>query len=165
MYFEKCYWHHSCTFLILDNLIHIFQQCCLFFCVSEFGQALLQCLGCLLPFLENDMIDTLPYLTASTIAVLPAPLHQEIVNQLCYYVFPFTLSKYFLLIFVSVSIDIIECEFFLFIFFLARRTHEGQENYASHSVAAILMLVFQYAENSGINFVFSVVIFTKFIHV
>ncbi|XP_052119474.1 protein unc-79 homolog isoform X4 [Frankliniella occidentalis] len=90
--------------------------------VQEFGRALLQCLGCLLPFIENDMIDTLPYLTASTIAVLPSSLHQEIVNQLCYYVFPFTLT---------------------------RKTTEGQETYASHSVAAILMLVFQYAESTA----------------
>lgn len=31
----------------------------------------------------------------------------------------------------------------------ARKSSGGQETYASHSVAAILMLVFQYAESSG----------------
>lgn len=57
-----------------------------------FGQAILQCLGCLLPFLEHDLIDNLPYLTASTISVLPSSLHQDIVNTLCFYILPFTIS-------------------------------------------------------------------------
>lgn len=59
-----------------------------------FGQATLQCLGCLLPFLEHDLIDNLPYLTASSIAVLPNTLHQDIVNSLCFYILPFTISKF-----------------------------------------------------------------------
>lgn len=62
--------------------------------VHAFGQAILQCLGSLLPFLEHDLIDNLPYLTASSIAVMPTSLHQDIVNTLCYYVLPFTVSEY-----------------------------------------------------------------------
>lgn len=62
----------------------------------DFGEAILQCLGCLLPFLEHDFIDNLPYLTASSIAVLPSSLHQDIVNSLCFYILPFTISKLFL---------------------------------------------------------------------
>jgi hypothetical protein len=61
--------------------------------LTVFGQAMLQCLGCLLPFLDHDMIDTLPYMTASMMAVLPSALHQEIVNSLCFYILPFTISK------------------------------------------------------------------------
>lgn len=61
--------------------------------IHAFGQAILQCLGSLLPFLEHDLIDNLPYLTASSIAVLPTNLHQDIVNTLCYYILPFTISK------------------------------------------------------------------------
>lgn len=64
--------------------------------IHAFGQAILQCLGSLLPFLEHDLIDNLPYLTASSIAVLPANLHQDIVNTLCYYVLPFTICKCFI---------------------------------------------------------------------
>lgn len=59
----------------------------------EFGKALLHCLCCILPFLDKDLIDNLPYLTSSTISVLAPGLHQDIVNALCYYVLPFTISK------------------------------------------------------------------------
>lgn len=57
-----------------------------------FGKALLQCLCCILPFLDKDLIDNLPYLASSTISVLPASLHLDIVNSLCYYILPFTIS-------------------------------------------------------------------------
>lgn len=63
------------------------------FFVTAFGQAILQCLGCLLPFLEYDMIDNLPYLVAYCVAVFPVALHQEILHLLCYYILPFTISK------------------------------------------------------------------------
>nr|CAD7205785.1 unnamed protein product [Timema douglasi] len=56
-----------------------------------FGQSMLQCMVCLLPFLENDMIDALPYLVASTMSVLPESLHQEIVHSLCFYILSFTI--------------------------------------------------------------------------
>lgn len=59
-----------------------------------FGKAVLQCLGFILPFLEKDLIDNLPYLTASSISVLPPALHQDIINYLCYYILPFTISEY-----------------------------------------------------------------------
>lgn len=63
--------------------------------VGAFGKAVLQCLGCILPFLEKDLIDNLPYLTASSISVLPPVLHQDVINYLCYFILPFTISKYF----------------------------------------------------------------------
>ncbi|XP_048512569.1 protein unc-79 homolog isoform X11 [Athalia rosae] len=88
--------------------------------LHAFGQAILQCLGCLLPFLEHDLIDNLPYLTASAISVLPVELHQEIVNYLCFYILPFTIT---------------------------RKIEEGLENYASQSVSAVIMMVFQYSNN------------------
>lgn len=62
-----------------------------------FGKAVLQCFGCILPFLDKDLIDNLPYLCASAISVLPSALHQDIVNSLCYYILPFTISMKFLL--------------------------------------------------------------------
>ncbi|KOB67998.1 Uncharacterized protein OBRU01_18968, partial [Operophtera brumata] len=49
--------------------------------------------GCLLPFLEYDMIDNLPYLVAYCVAVFPVALHQEILNLLCYYILPFTITR------------------------------------------------------------------------
>lgn len=65
------------------------------FLSSAFGQALLQCIACLLPFLDHDLIDNVAYLTASSISVLPLELHQDIVNYLCFYILPFTISKFF----------------------------------------------------------------------
>ncbi|KAF6204812.1 hypothetical protein GE061_018974 [Apolygus lucorum] len=88
--------------------------------LQPFGEALLQCLGCLMPFLDNDMIDTLPYLTASTLAVLPNTLHQDIVYSLYFYILPFTIP---------------------------RVTADGKESYASQSVSAVLLLIFQYSED------------------
>ncbi|XP_050087901.1 protein unc-79 homolog isoform X2 [Anopheles aquasalis] len=85
-----------------------------------FGKAFLQCLGCILPFLDRDLIDNLPYLTASTISVLPASLHQEIINYLCYYILPFTIT---------------------------RQSDDDQECHACQSVSAVIMLVFQYSTN------------------
>ncbi|XP_032682267.1 protein unc-79 homolog isoform X3 [Odontomachus brunneus] len=88
--------------------------------LQAFGKALLQCLACLLPFLDHDMIDNIPYLAASTISVLPMELHEEIVNYLCFYILPFTIT---------------------------RKIEISDENAASQSVAAVIMMVFQYSSN------------------
>ncbi|XP_049279350.1 protein unc-79 homolog isoform X2 [Anopheles funestus] len=85
-----------------------------------FGKAFLQCLGCILPFLDRDLIDNLPYLTASSISVLPSTLHQDIINYLCYYILPFTIT---------------------------RQSDDDQECHACQSVSAVIMLVFQYSTN------------------
>ncbi|GAB0098713.1 protein unc-79 homolog [Sergentomyia squamirostris] len=85
-----------------------------------FGKAVLQCLGCILPFLDRDLIDNLPYLTASCISVLPPSLHQDIINSLCFYILPFTIT---------------------------RQSDEDQECQACQSVSAVIMLVFQYSSN------------------
>ncbi|XP_037956514.1 protein unc-79 homolog isoform X2 [Teleopsis dalmanni] len=85
-----------------------------------FGKALLQCLCCILPFLDKDLIDNLPYLVSSTISVLPPALHQEIVNALCYYVLPFTIT---------------------------RRSADEQECQACQSVSSVIMMVLQYSSN------------------
>ncbi|XP_055716676.1 protein unc-79 homolog isoform X6 [Phlebotomus papatasi] len=87
-----------------------------------FGKAVLQCLGCILPFLDRDLIDNLPYLTASCISVLPPSLHQDIINSLCFYILPFTIT---------------------------RQSVEDQECQACQSVSAVIMLVFQYSSNPG----------------
>ncbi|XP_058827146.1 protein unc-79 homolog isoform X10 [Topomyia yanbarensis] len=88
--------------------------------LSLFGKAFLQSLGCILPFLDKDLIDNLPYLTASSISVLPPSLHQDIINYLCYYILPFTIT---------------------------RQSDDDQECHACQSVCAVIMLVFQYTNN------------------
>ncbi|XP_061398617.1 protein unc-79 homolog [Musca vetustissima] len=85
-----------------------------------FGKALLQCLCCILPFLDKDLIDNLPYLASSTISVLPPALHQDIVNALCYYILPFTIT---------------------------RRSADEQESQACQSVSSVIMMVLQYSNN------------------
>ncbi|CAH2007924.1 unnamed protein product [Acanthoscelides obtectus] len=86
--------------------------------LHAFGQSFLQCLGCLLPFLEHDLIDNLSYLAASTISVLPSSLHQDIVNCLCFYILPFAITR-----------------------------HSDSSQDICHSVSAVIMMVFQYSTN------------------
>lgn len=115
-----------------------------------FGQALLQCLACLLPFLDHDLIDNVPYLTASSISVLPVELHQDIVNYLCFYILPFTISEPFVLCIYIIFIHI-ACVRRRFFLIAARKTEDGGENAASQSIAAVIMMIFQYSSNPGIK--------------
>ncbi|KAF9819607.1 hypothetical protein SFRURICE_005560 [Spodoptera frugiperda] len=82
---------------------------------------ILQCLGCLLPFLEYDMIDNLPFLVAYCVAMFPVALHQEILHLLSYYILPFTITR--------------------------KYAGMEEESQASQSVAAIIMMVFQHSNN------------------
>ncbi|XP_046405195.1 protein unc-79 homolog isoform X2 [Ischnura elegans] len=91
--------------------------------LQAFGQCVLQCLGCLLPFLGHDLIDSLPCLVASSMAVLPVTLHQTIVNTLCFYVLPFTIAR----------ADEQSLQ------------QQHMSSYAGHSVSSIIMLIFQYS--------------------
>ncbi|XP_063983209.1 protein unc-79 homolog isoform X2 [Diachasmimorpha longicaudata] len=102
----------------LTQLIDV--SSCVHIGLAAFGQALLQCLASLMPFLEHDLLDNLPYLTASSISVLPPELHQEVVNHLCFYILPFTIT---------------------------RKTLDESENHASQSVSAVIMMIFQYSSN------------------
>lgn len=91
--------------------------------LTAFGKAVLQCLGCILPFLDKDLIDNIPYLTASCICVLPPPLHQDVINTLCYYILPFTITR--------------------------QSIFEDQECHSCQSVSSVIMLAFQYSNNPG----------------
>lgn len=88
---------------------------------SVFGKAVLQCLGCILPFLDKDLIDNIPYLVASAISVLPSSLHQDIINSLCFYILPFTITR--------------------------NSSYDDQECHSCQSVSAVIMMVFQYSNN------------------
>lgn len=88
-----------------------------------FGKAVLQCMGCILPFLDRDLIDNLPYLCASLFSVLPSPLHQDIINYLCYYILPFTITR--------------------------QGDQESLICQSSASVSSVIMFVFQYSTNSA----------------
>ncbi|OXA59651.1 Protein unc-79 [Folsomia candida] len=92
------------------------------FGIQTFGQHILQTIACLLPFLEHDQIDTLPYIVTASLGTFPTSLHREILDLLCYYLFPFTIFK----------------------------TDENPEKaiYSTQSVSAVLMMVFQYTSGS-----------------
>lgn len=78
-------------------------------------------MGCILPFLDRDLIDNLPYLCASLFSVVPASLHQDIINYLCYYILPFTITR-------QADPESLICQ-------------------ASASVSSVIMFVFQYSSN------------------
>lgn len=80
-------------------------------------------MGCILPFLDKDLIDNIPYLAASSISVLPPSLHQDIINSLCFYILPFTITR--------------------------QNVFEDQECHSCQSISAVIMLVFQYSNNPG----------------
>ncbi len=64
----------------------------LYFYFSALGESILNALGCLVPFLEYDILDTMPYTVASTLAVFPTSLQTETVQLLCTNLLPVTLG-------------------------------------------------------------------------
>ncbi|XP_070493923.1 protein unc-79 homolog isoform X3 [Chironomus tepperi] len=89
--------------------------------ISLFGKAILQVMGCILPFLDRDVIDNLPYLCASLFSVLPHLLYQDIINYLCYYILPFTITR--------------------------QGDQESLICQSSASVSSVIMFVFHYSNN------------------
>ncbi|XP_070377842.1 protein unc-79 homolog isoform X1 [Dermacentor albipictus] len=84
------------------------------------GYTILNTLACLVPFLEHEYMDTLPYIVASSMALFPASLHKDIVDMLCNHLLPYTITN-------PVDADAL--------------------NYANMSTSAVIMMVFQYTEN------------------
>ncbi|KAG5670190.1 hypothetical protein PVAND_000469 [Polypedilum vanderplanki] len=89
--------------------------------IQLFGKAILQVMGCILPFLDRDVIDNLPYLCASLFSVLPPILYQDIINYLCYYILPFTITR--------------------------QGDQESLICQSSASVSSVIMFVFHYSNN------------------
>ncbi|KAI5736841.1 hypothetical protein M8J76_007669 [Diaphorina citri] len=87
----------------------------------EFGDELLQCLGCLMPFLEGEQLEGLPYLTASLLSVLPEYLHQDVINTLCFYIIPFTIT----------------------------RKYENRDHFAHQSVSGLIMIIFEFSKDTA----------------
>ncbi|KAJ8665969.1 hypothetical protein QAD02_007631, partial [Eretmocerus hayati] len=88
------------------------------------GLTSLKCLTCLLPFLEQDIIDSLPYVIANAITVLPTELYQDIVNHLCFYILPFTLGR--------------------------KEIDQDQDN-TDRSISAIIMVILEYSEDFALH--------------
>nr|KAG5704260.1 hypothetical protein BaRGS_012548 [Batillaria attramentaria] len=91
--------------------------------VTDLGEAVLNVVGCLVPFLEHDLLDSLPYTVASTLAIFPPTLHKDTIDLLCSSLLPMTLG------------------------------YDGcaEPTYASESAAAIITMVFQHTENGAFH--------------
>ena len=101
---------------------------------AAIGQALLQTLSCLIPFLEHDHLDTLPFLISSSIAVLPTSLHKDLLDLLCYNLLPITVISNRFLPNNEESND-----------------NSIGDNYTNVSIPSILMNVFFYTEPPAFN--------------
>ncbi|XP_035227755.1 protein unc-79 homolog isoform X3 [Stegodyphus dumicola] len=86
------------------------------------GYTILHTLACLVPFLEHELMDTLPYLVASTMTLFPCSLHKDIIDVLCNHLLPFTFRE---------------------------DPKQNSDSYASMSTAAVLMMIFQYTDCSA----------------
>lgn len=64
-----------------------------FYLIHEvLSQALIGTILCVMPFIEQDLIDNLPSLVASSIVHLPTSLHGYIVQVLCCFLLPLTMG-------------------------------------------------------------------------
>ena len=59
----------------------------------DFGKAFLTTLVSLVPFLERELIDTLPYVVASTLINFPSSLVEDVVDVLCWNLLPFAITN------------------------------------------------------------------------
>ena len=118
----------------------------------DFGKAYLNTLCALVPFLERELIDTLPYMCCTLLPVFPASLSQDIVNVVCWHLIPFTIRTKGSAgggggggngkesVFPSDSPSNGPLGFGV------------KDNYSSKSAAAILMMVYQFVkENTAIQ--------------
>ncbi|RWS14223.1 protein unc-79-like protein [Dinothrombium tinctorium] len=88
--------------------------------LSIAGPSLMHTISCLVPFLEHEYMDTLPYLVANAMAILPNTLHKDLIDILCYNLLPFTVTD---------------------------KAETDNQNFTNISVPAIMMLIFFYTEN------------------
>ncbi len=63
-------------------------------CISDLGQAIFYTTTCLLPFLSDDILSTLPYTMISTLATFPPFLHKDIIEYLSTSFLPMAICEY-----------------------------------------------------------------------
>ena len=82
-----------CTLLHLATpcctLLHLSTPCC---ACSVLGESVLHVIGCLVPFLESEVLESLPYTVALTLATFPPSLHKDILTLLCSNLLPVNFS-------------------------------------------------------------------------
>lgn len=67
---------------------------CLFPFSSDLGQSIFYTTTCLLPFLSDDILSTLPYTMISTLATFPPFLHKDIIEYLSTSFLPMAICEY-----------------------------------------------------------------------
>lgn len=67
---------------------------CLFPLPSDLGQSIFYTTTCLLPFLSDDILSTLPYTMISTLATFPPFLHKDIIEYLSTSFLPMAICEY-----------------------------------------------------------------------
>lgn len=72
------------------------------FCFVDLGQSIFYTTTCLLPFLNDDILSTLPYTMISTLATFPPFLHKDIIEYLSTSFLPMAIRKFSLRLFLCV---------------------------------------------------------------
>lgn len=90
------------TYICLQHM-YISLNYCLSLCVcaswlfllpSDLGQSIFYTTTCLLPFLSDDILSTLPYTMISTLATFPPFLHKDIIEYLSTSFLPMAICEY-----------------------------------------------------------------------
>lgn len=61
--------------------------------LDQLGLNLLMVFKCLVPFLDQENMETMPYLVTSLFMSLPSSLHKDILDTLCFNLLPFTIDE------------------------------------------------------------------------
>lgn len=81
---------HESLFVLAEDVVLIRSSACL----SDLGQAIFYTTTCLLPFLSDDILSTLPYTMISTLATFPPFLHKDIIEYLSTSFLPMAICEY-----------------------------------------------------------------------
>lgn len=74
--------------------ISLFVSLCILLFSSDLGQSIFYTTTCLLPFLSDDILSTLPYTMISTLATFPPFLHKDIIEYLSTSFLPMAIREY-----------------------------------------------------------------------
>lgn len=74
--------------------VYLFVFFCLSLLLSDLGQSIFYTTTCLLPFLSDDILSTLPYTMISTLATFPPFLHKDIIEYLSTSFLPMAICEY-----------------------------------------------------------------------
>lgn len=83
-----------CTVYWMSACASLFVSLCILILSSDLGQSIFYTTTCLLPFLSDDILSTLPYTMISTLATFPPFLHKDIIEYLSTSFLPMAIREY-----------------------------------------------------------------------